>query len=321
MGSIRKSKNGKGYEASISVNGKRKSKSFLTKAQAKIWISDSESECRKQASGTIVRKKFADIIKRYIKEVSPTKKGEVKEVVRLTSLLNDPLARLYADDIKQSDISDFRDSRLKDVLASTVNRDLNLISAIFTKCRDDWGYVRKNPVTKVQRPINPPHRDRLITDDEIEMLRVVFGYNGEIIERKQLVFIYFKLAIETAMRAGELLSVNKKTFHDKFVTLPKTKNGSKRDVPLSLEARKLFEKVLSSDLRLTSSNLDALFRKYRNKTDIIDLHFHDTRHTAITKLSKKIDVLDLARMVGHKDLKNLLIYYNEKPENIADKLD
>jgi integrase len=35
---------------------------------------------------------------------------------------------------------------------------------------------------------------------------------------------------------------------------------------------------------------------------IDDLTFHDTRHEAITRLAKKLQELDLARMVGHRDL-------------------
>jgi hypothetical protein len=42
---------------------------------------------------------------------------------------------------------------------------------------------------------------------------------------------------------------------------------------------------------------------------------------AITRLAKKLDVLDLARMVGHRDLKQLLVYYNESPNTIAERLD
>ncbi len=51
-----------------------------------------------------------------------------------------------------------------------------------------------------------------------------------------------------------------------------------------------------------------------------DLHFHDLRHLAITRLAKKLPILDLARMVGHKDLRMLQIYYNESAEAIAQML-
>jgi integrase len=73
-------------------------------------------------------------------------------------------------------------------------------------------------------------------------------------------------------------------------------------------------------LQLNTTQLDALFRKAKQKALIEDLHFHDTRHTAITRLAKKLDVLPLARIVGHKDLRQLMVYYNESAETLAQQL-
>jgi integrase len=46
-----------------------------------------------------------------------------------------------------------------------------------------------------------------------------------------------------------------------------------------------------------------MFRKVRDDVAIVGLTFHDTRHEAITRLARKVDVLDLARITGHKDLR------------------
>ena len=51
-----------------------------------------------------------------------------------------------------------------------------------------------------------------------------------------------------------------------------------------------------------------------------DLHFHDTRHEGITRLAAVLGVLELARAVGHRDLRMLQTYYNESAEDIAKKL-
>lgn len=71
---------------------------------------------------------------------------------------------------------------------------------------------------------------------------------------------------------------------------------------------------------LTQSQKDALFRKIRERAAIDGLNFHDARHTAITRLAKKLNPLELARTVGHKDLKMLLVYYNESADEIAKRL-
>lgn len=71
----------------------------------------------------------------------------------------------------------------------------------------------------------------------------------------------------------------------------------------------------------TARSLDALFRKGKKRAMIEDGTFHDTRHLAITRLATKLNVLDLARMVGHRDLRQLQVYYNEKSDVIATRLD
>jgi len=75
-----------------------------------------------------------------------------------------------------------------------------------------------------------------------------------------------------------------------------------------------------SVFNLKTTTVDVLFRKIRDRAEINNLHFHDTRHEAITRLARKLEVLDLARIVGHKDLKQLMAYYNARPEEIASRL-
>ena len=102
----------------------------------------------------------------------------------------------------------------------------------------------------------------------------------------------------------------------------KSKNGTGRRVPLSALARRVLTDVGVGDrgVGTTVRQKDALFRKIVKKAGIEGLTFHDSRHTAITRLAKKLTVLELARMVGHKDLNMLLVYYNESAEEIARKL-
>jgi integrase len=105
--------------------------------------------------------------------------------------------------------------------------------------------------------------------------------------------------------------------------LVETKNGTARDVPLSSEAVRLLEVLPKSDpvFALTSRQLDALWRKLRDRAGVEGLTYHDSRAEALTRLSKKVNVLDLARISGHKDIKMLMTYYRETMTDIAKKLD
>jgi integrase len=66
--------------------------------------------------------------------------------------------------------------------------------------------------------------------------------------------------------------------------------------------------------------MDATFRKLKRKANILDLHFHDSRAEAATRLAAKVDVLTLARILGHRDIRSLMIYYRESAEDIAKRL-
>lgn len=81
---------------------------------------------------------------------------------------------------------------------------------------------------------------------------------------------------------------------------------------LSCETATVFD--LDSGIR------DALFRKVRDRCEIADLHFHDSRAEAIWRLSKKLDVMELARAIGHRDLRSLLIYYQTSADDLADRI-
>jgi len=69
------------------------------------------------------------------------------------------------------------------------------------------------------------------------------------------------------------------------------------------------------------ARLDAQFRKVTRGLMVENLHFHDARATALTHLSRRVNVLDLAKISGHRNL-NLLstVYYREAPEAIAGRL-
>lgn len=138
--------------------------------------------------------------------------------------------------------------------------------------------------------------------------------------------IAFLFAIETAMRAGEIkaLTWDRVFIDQKYLSLLETKNGTKRNVPLSKRAVELLGYMSGLDERhvftVNGASFDTLWRKLRDRCEIENLHFHDSRHEACTRLARKLDVLDLTRMIGHKDLKSLMIYYNATATEIADRL-
>ena len=78
---------------------------------------------------------------------------------------------------------------------------------------------------------------------------------------------------------------------------------------------------MKGDFELRESQVDSLFRKARNTAGLSGFTFHDTRHLACTRLARKLGPMELARMMGHKDLKMVMRYYNETAAEIAKRLD
>jgi integrase len=99
--------------------------------------------------------------------------------------------------------------------------------------------------------------------------------------------------------------------------------GRPREIPLTKHAVRLLKPYMGRGNVFTvgSKSLDAMFRKARKALLIEDLHFHDSRAEALTRLARRVDVMTLARISGHKDLKLLLsTYYRESAEDIAARL-
>lgn len=321
-------KRGNAWRAEVFKNGVRKSKTFPTKSQAQAWAIQIEGELLSQKRNEIPDKTFSDLLDKYSAEISEHKKGKQWEQRRILYFKKYPFAEVKLQDLDEEDFKKFRDARLREVSSATVIREFNLLSHICSTAVKEWKWLKTNPTSIVQRPKQPKSRDRLITQEEIDALlfSANFTPKAEIKTAMQRVACAFLFAIETAMRAGEIVKLKWEDVDVKkrIANLYDTKNGADRTVPLSSEAIRILNQLpKESDFifNLTSQSLDALFRKLKSRCGIENLHFHDTRHEAITRLAKKLDVLPLARMVGHRDLKMLMVYYNETAEELAKKLD
>lgn len=318
-----------GWQAKVRLKGHPvQTKVFDTKARAAAWGHAVEAKLREQATG-LVRATLQDAIDRYISDVCPTHKSGDNERKRLLALARTPGLLPVGRQLREvapTDLSRFRDTRLAQVSVATVRKEMTILRSVLESARRDWGMLEVNPISDVKRPPAPAARKRLFTDDERDRIVAALGFEGEVVELQHQVAVALLLAFETGMRAGELLGLEWGTVNmtGRFVTLIDTKNSDDREVPLSTRAVELLQCMQGVDtvnvFTVTSASLDALFRKARDKCGIKGLHFHDSRANAITAMSKKLDVLDLARSIGHRDLKNLLIYYRKSAGDIAGSL-
>lgn len=323
MATIRKLKS-KRFVAEVRKFGHYKSKTFDTKIQAMAWAAESEQTL---SPDTLVQgKTLGDCFIRYRDEVSPSKKSHRTEHNRLNKFLREKLALMPLGEVKQTHFDRWIETSLTRIKSSSVNRDLNLLSSVFEQAKR-WRWTDTNPIRGIRRPKNPHPRDRRISEKEIERILDSLGFDGETVtERRHVIAVAFLFALETAMRQGEIWGLEWDDVHldKRFVRLHETKNGTKRDVALSSEAIRLLNlldnrkhhKVFATN----QASSGTIFRRCLMLAGIKGLTFHDTRHEALTRLARKLDVLDLARMVGHRDPRSLMIYYNATAEEIAGRL-
>ncbi|WP_407496784.1 tyrosine-type recombinase/integrase [Pseudooceanicola sp. MF1-13] len=313
------SKHGDRWRAQIQRRGVRKSKIFALKREAQDWANEQEAAILGGAK-VAARMTFGDLLARYGAEVSPTKRGEQWEVIRLAKIARDRIGAVQLGDLSAADFADWRDRRLREVAPSSVRREMNLLGSVLSVARDEWGVIGASPMKGVRKPKEPPSRERLVTQDELDRMAYVAG--DDLKRASARAYAAFLFAIETAMRAGEIVGLTSASVDvdQRVAQLAMTKNGRARAVPLSARAIEIWQSLPSDDFALSSRQLDALFRRVRDRAMVDDLVFHDSRHTAITRLAQKLHPMDLARMVGHTDLKMLLRYYDESAADIAKRL-
>ena len=328
MAAFRK-RNG-GWRAEVCIKGVRTSATFTTKQEARAWAAQEETRLREDSSGKVPNKPFRDLLERYSREVSSQKRGARREQKMINVILRDPVAEVSLRMLAPTDIAAWRDRRLNQVSGSTVVREMTILRHACSVARREWGWLRVNPVSDVRRPAAAAARTRRPTAEETEKLLDTLGYSSEIPPRTATARIgaAYLFAIETAMRAGEICNLEWQHVNERHVHLPLTKNGYARDVPLSAEARRIIEQLRAVNgegdtvFDISTASLDALFRKAKMRANIEDLHFHDTRREALTRLSKIFDVMELARISGHRDLRILQnVYYAPTVGDLAAKLD
>jgi len=271
-------------------------------------------------------------LQRYLSTVSILKKGRSQEKYRIEFLCRTFLADKAVRDVTSVDMATYRDQRLTDVnprtgrplSAASVRLELSLLSNFFDLCQKEWGFCDDNPVKKIRKPRVSPGRERRISPrEERQILRYCHAHPN-----RSLTSI-FVLALETAMRQGELLKLEWQNINLRtgIAHLADTKNGTKRDVPLSHKAREaLLRMGVQTEGRVfsyTSEGFKSTWRLMMKRIGIEDLHFHDTRHEAASRLFElgTLDVMEIAAITGHKSLSMLKRYTHLSASKLVKKLE
>lgn len=339
---------GNSFRVSVRLpGGGRETATFNTRVEALTWAQDME---RKKAVGSLkgyagTQTTVDQLLEAYEVAVASKQDSARWNTYRINTWLLDPLARLKVSEVVTHDINEWIARRLKKVSGATVNRELNLLSAVFTYAMKDREWIETNPCHGARRPPRGrPRKRRLLTADEIEALEIATGYahDPQLRTLTARVGACFLLALETGMRSGEILRLRPCDYRrdDRVIHVAAVEVGGRkgsrsgrsavdpsRDVPLTERAVELIDQILAHRpdtpyiVGLDDRQRDALWRKARDQAAVEDLTFHDTKHEAATRMSCFLDVLALSHAIGTKDVRLLRdTYYNQDAARSAKAL-
>lgn len=300
------------------------SNTFDLKKDAEKWARQQESAIdagqwidRTEAEQTTLE----ELLKRYSKEVSISKRGKDAEDVRIEQFKKSNLAKYSVASITRQMIAEWRDNRLKEVSGSTVSRDLTLLSHVFTVAIREWGFaLHCNPVSLIRKPTPNKARDRVLNDDQRQALTTACTECHNPWIKPVLIF-----ALETATRRGEILAL---TWRDVDLARRTAKVSGKtgsRSIPLSSTCIAMLNGLPRSlDDRVFPCTIETLKQAYGRavaRAGIQDFTFHDLRHDALTRLSKLgLNILELRSISGHTTANMLQRYVSIDAGDLAKKL-
>lgn len=236
---------------------------------------------------------------------------------------------------------------------STIRHYVGTLARAFDwALRRESALVATNPFRSLPKRYATGHgrgdveRDRRLVGDEEQRIRAILaGTKPEgrqrplELEHGESLIALFSLALESAMRLREMytLDIAQIDLPRRTIFLDKTKNGDKRQVPLSSVAVDVLRARIRAsttgllfpwwsgsrkDLARTTSKLSRQFGRVFERAGCGDLRFHDLRHEATCRLYERTTLSDLqiAKITGHKDLRMLARYANLRGSDLAARL-
>jgi integrase len=208
-------------------------------------------------------------------------------------------------------------------------------------------------VKEIQAP-SDEHRDRRLEEGEEPAIRRILA--GEKPKDKQRplklneavhLTALFDLALESAMRMSEMytLTARQVDLSKSTVFLDKTKNGDKRQVPITTVAAALLATLLkglkpddlvfpwygaktyakaspSERRKKVTAMLSQQYARVFEAAGCGDLRFHDLRHEATARIFERTTLSDVEIMniTGHKSAEMLRRYANLRGSKLASRL-
>lgn len=310
------------------------SRSFHTRSDAAEWARHWETKADRgdlpQNRKVLDTLTLADLVRRYKDEIVVTKRGREIETIILHAFLKDPICRKKLSAVTSEDFAAYRDKRLEVISPKSLRRQLSPLSNMFNIAKQEWGLpLKANPLSNLRIGPSDNKRERRLRAGELEKL-----LHAAQRTRNPFILPIVRLALETAMRRGEILALRVRDVDIErcTATIRESKNGYSRTIPLSSLAVALLETTLAVMKEHAEARNERLFpistlalrlawERLTKRAQIGDLHFHDLRHEAISRFFEKgLTVPEVASISVHRDMRMLFRYAHADKGKLAKKL-
>ncbi len=193
----------------------------------------------------------------------------------------------------------------------TVNHELASLASVFSLAVQQE-LLASNPVRKVKKLPHNSERSRVCSVEEEQLLRAWLP---------KTIVPFFVVAINTGMRCGEMVALNwdDVDFQTDTIHIRTSKTGRPRTIPMNqavraeisrlFNQRKSDQAVFCNQHGTRHKRPNVTFYAYCKKLGIVDLHWHDLRHTAASRLADAgASAFVIAEILGHADLRQTKRY-------------
>ena len=207
--------------------------------------------------------------------------------------------------ITRTEIEAWRREKMARCRPATINRDLSRLRRMFSLAVE-WELLEESPMAGIRFLRENNARTRYLSLEECQ--RLIASCIAPHI--RALVTV----ALHSGMRLGEILDLHwyDLDFASGFILVRDSKNGESRHVPMDATLFALFRAYphrLGTDLVFSSPagghivDVRTGFLNSCKRAGLIDLHFHDLRHTFASQfVMSGGDLYILKEILGHKSI-------------------
>jgi integrase len=263
---------------------------------------------------------FADLLDLYLDEYLPQKApGTQRQYHQVLRCARAQFGAMTLEDITPTRLRAWRDEIKRRLAPATVRTWLDIVSAPLTVAVDDLEWLSRNPMKKVPRPAAPEERVRYLSDSERTALLAACKASSQ-----AALYPMVLIALTTGARKNEIRKLRYMDidFDRGLLRLARTKNGTGRPVPVPqvtldtlhawANAQPIREDLCWLFPAQRSQGPAQIGRAWdiaRRRAGLVDFHFHDLRHTAVSYLLMSgADIREVAEILGHKSLRMTMKY-------------